>query len=150
MWVRRTTTSPVFVKPNRDLVQNKMFPTNRTQVALPKNGQAIGQRFWVLFQERGSGMSKVVMEVEAVLLWQEKRKPTRGGKAKKTGAVDSSSSAAAASSSSRSSSCGESNDCDDTEVPKRTTQIGTEQDTKQDTKQTQGQHKDINKDLDTA
>ena len=81
-----TTTSVgwwVLVKPLPEFNINQIVSINTTQAALPNNGQAIGQRFQGLFRERGSGMAKVVLEDEAVKVWQEKGKPTRVGKPKK-------------------------------------------------------------------
>ena len=60
-----TTTSAgrwVLVKPLSEFNINQIVSINTTQAALPKNGQAIGQRFQDLFQERGSTMAKVVLE----------------------------------------------------------------------------------------
>ena len=109
-----TTTSAgrwVLVKPLSEFNINQIVSINTTQAALPKNGQAIGQRFQDLFQERGSTMAKVVPEDQAVKVWQEKGKPMRGGKPKKKrGGADSSSSASSSTTSSSSSDSDESED----------------------------------------
>ena len=69
-------------------------------------------RYPLFCKKRGSTTAKVVLEDQAVKVWQEKGKPMRGGKPKKKwgGGADSSSSASSSTTSSSSSDSDESED----------------------------------------